>query len=193
MRPIDFKNPFVRFYLTEEILQIVSEYLGYVPQLFEVYIEKTIPSGVNEPIYSQNWHRDPEEKRTLKVFLYLNDVNEQSGPFIYVRGSQPTSQTSYAKLFRQKLPHGSYPDSIEVSNSTNASDHYVATGLKGTIIFCDTAGLHRGGYATTGSRIMSTGFFPSKYYSEKRRFTVDLESVPENLGPLAKSVLRIPG
>lgn len=41
-----------------------------------------------------------------------------------------------------------------------------AKGKAGTLIFCDTAGLHRGGFAVGRERIMSTGFFPSKKWSE---------------------------
>lgn len=37
---IDLENPFVQFYLSDELLQIACSYLGYIPQLFEVYIEK---------------------------------------------------------------------------------------------------------------------------------------------------------
>ena len=171
--PLDLSNPFVKFYLSTEILEIASSYLGYIPQLFEVYVEKTIPIGVEEPTHSQNWHRDPEEKRTLKVFIYLSDVTKEAGPFTYVEGSSPTGNGKYRSLFPQKLPDGSYPTETQLSSLIDSSDLFVATGAQGSIIFCDTAGLHRGGYAKNRHRIMSTGYFPSKYFSESPRFSTN--------------------
>jgi hypothetical protein len=190
---LDVTNPFVRFYLSSEILEITSLYLGYIPQLFEVYVEKTIPVGLENPTYSQNWHRDPEEKRTLKVFVYLSDVTDDAGPFTYVMGSAPTGMGKYKKLFPQKLPHGSYPSEMDVSSKIGLADLLTATGIKGSIIFCDTSGLHRGGYAKSQHRIMATGFYPSKHYSESSRFSVNgLEKSARFLIlPLARKVLGI--
>jgi hypothetical protein len=186
---IDLKNPFVKLYLTENLLRIVCSYLGYVPQLFEVYIEKTIPVGQNEPVFSQNWHRDPEEKRTMKVFMYLNDVDDFCGPFTYLKKSQPTSKSSYASLFKQKLPWGSYPSESQIISTTSPVDHFIATGKKGTIIFCDTAGLHKGGHAKSGYRVMSTGYFPSKHLTELRKFKQPNSKDLQSLGGYAQAVL----
>lgn len=190
---LDMTNPFVQFYLSKEILEITSVYLGYIPQLFEVYVEKTIPVGLENPTYSQNWHRDPEEKRTLKVFIYLSDVTDDAGPFTYVMGSAPTGSGKYKNLFPQKLPHGSYPSEVDVSSKIGLTNLLTATGIKGSIIFCDTSGLHRGGYAKSQHRIMATGFYPSKHYSEGSRFSVKkLDNISRTLiSPLARKVLGI--
>jgi len=188
-KPINLQNPFVQLYLSESLLEIVSAYLGYIPQLFEVYVEKTVPVGDNEPQFSQNWHRDPEEKRTIKVFMYLNDVDENCGPFTYIMKSQPTSGSPYSKLFKQELPWGSYPSEAQVNSKTDPKQRFVATGKKGTIIFCDTAGLHRGGYARDGIRIMSTGFFPSFHYTESRLFKSPSSQELLTLNRYAQAVL----
>ena len=45
------------------------------------------------------------------------------------------------------------------------------TGKAGTMIFCDTSGLHQGGYATGKERIMST----FGYYSHASLWPVELE------------------
>lgn len=172
-KPIDLDNPFVQFFLSERLLQVVVLYLGYIPQLYDIYVEKTVPIGDASPTYSQNWHRDPEEKKTLKIFLYLNDVNIESGPFTYILRSQPTAKSKLAKLFPQKLPHGSYPDSEAIKKSVSDSSYYVATAEKATLIFCDTAGIHKGGHAIKNNRIMATAFFPSKKYSLKPNFKLD--------------------
>ena len=194
-KSIDLENPFVQFYLSEKLLQIAISYLGYIPELYEIYIEKTVPVGDASPEYSQNWHRDPEEKKTLKIFLYLNDVDNDCGPFTYILGSQPTGKSKLSKLFPQKLPHGSYPEADSVKNSVEDKSYFIATAKMGTLIFCDTAGLHRGGHATKHHRIMSTAFFPSKRYSLKPLYNLESlrDSDPErfNLNSLALKVLGL--
>jgi hypothetical protein len=117
-------------------------------------------------MHSQLWHRDPEEKKMIKVFIYLNDVNENNGPFFYVKGSQPSGKSKISKFAPQYLPKGSYPDEATVKNTILLDQIVCAKGKAGTIIFCDTAGLHKGGFAVEGERKMSTGFFPSKKWSE---------------------------
>lgn len=190
-REIDLSNPFVKFYLNDKILSIACQYLGYVPQLFEVYIEKTIPLSENTPQFSQNWHRDPEEKRTIKVFVYLNDVDENSGPFTYVKKSAPSNDSPYSRLFPQDLPWGSYPSASDVQNSVEKEDLLVATAKQGTVIFCDTSGLHKGGHAVKNYRIMSTGFYPSKHYTEPRPFATPKSNLLEkDFSKLAKAVLN---
>lgn len=183
---LDLSNPIIATILDKSVLEIVCAYLQYIPQLFEVYIEKTIPVGEAEPQFSQNWHRDPEEKKTLKVFLYLSDVDSNSGPFTYLKGSQPTNgkKDRYARMFPQKLPHGSYPKNANFAKGVNEADIFEATSKAGTIIFCDTAGLHKGGHAKSKSRIMATAVFPSKKYSEKRIFNSikwDESRIPDDL------------
>ena len=163
--------------------------------MYEIYIEKTLPVGDASPEYSQNWHRDPEEKKTLKIFLYLNDVNVDCGPFTYILRSQPTAKSRLSKLFPQKLPHGSYPDADSIKDAVEDNSYFVATAEKATLIFCDTAGLHRGGHATKHHRIMSTAFFPSKRYSEQPLFNLgslrDSDLAKYNLNSLALKVLGL--
>lgn len=192
-KPLDLRNPIVSFFLQQSVLEIVCSYLGYVPQLYEVYIEKTMPIGMDAPTFSQNWHRDPEERRTLKVFLYLNDVSQESGPFTYVRGSAPTSRGPYSNLFPQDLPHGCYPSEQQVKDRIRQEDMLSMEGGAGTVIFCDTAGLHKGGHATSRHRIMATAYFPSKYYSLPRRFSIPNEFVVKEaqLSDLAAEILDV--
>ena len=164
---IDLSNPFMRFYLHDKVLEIVCEYLGYVPQLNYLTVEKTIPVDEVSPVFSQNWHRDPEEKKTMKVFIYLSDVFLVNGPFIYAKKSQPSSKHFTNRVHPQKLPYGSYPNENDVLQKINSENIVLAEGKAGTVIFCDTAGLHRGGLAKSGERIMSTAFYPSKKWTER--------------------------
>ena len=184
---LDLTNPFFDFYLSERIIHLVSSYLDYVPQLNYVSVEKTIPTETNSgPSQSQNWHRDPEEKKMIKVFIYLNDVNENNGPFIYIKRSQPTGKSPLSRFAPQKLPYGSYPEEKSVLAKVDISDLVTATGTAGTVVFCDTAGLHRGGLSFLGNRIMATGFYPSIRWTEP-----SLINVPESLRRLGLNSTQV--
>lgn len=154
----------------QKILDIVNSYFGAWSKFYYLTLNLTKPmlkSAV--PVMSQNWHRDPEDKKTRKVFIYLNDVQENTGPFIYVLGSQDGGK--YGKFFPQKKPpKGAYPPIGAVEARVHANDIKTYTGEAGTVIFVDTAGLHRGGYATEKERIMFTAGFLSNASARRSRF-----------------------
>jgi ectoine hydroxylase-related dioxygenase (phytanoyl-CoA dioxygenase family) len=138
----------------------------------------TLPVGESAPVQSQRWHRDPEEKKICKVFIYLNDVDENTGPFTFVLGSQYGGK--YGHLFPQKTPEGSYPNEEILLKKIDPRDIKLMTAPKGTVIFCDTSGLHRGGYAKTKERLMFTAFFSAPTNSEKPWYKISKEE-KENL------------
>ena len=47
------------------------------------------PQRGGERMSSQRWHRDFNDRHLLKAFLYLVDVDEETGPFEYVPRSAP--------------------------------------------------------------------------------------------------------
>jgi hypothetical protein len=157
---IDLDNPFIRFSLQLRILDIVNSYIAVCTKLiyFELGITDVMQAGA-VPLGSQRWHRDPGMHRLVKVFLYLTDVDENSGPFTYVRQSHAGGQ--WGKLFPQKQfgRGGIYPPEGAVDKVVPKSDLQVCTGRAGTIIFCDTTGLHKGGYSLSRPRIMHTSVY----------------------------------
>lgn len=152
---LNFENPFHRFALQGKIADAVNAYFGLYAKLYYLTLNVTLPVGEGVlAIASQRWHRDPEDRRMCKVFLYLNDVDETAGPFMYVTKS--CYGLKYGNLFPQRPPIGVYPDAAILEKTIDKADIKVCTGRAGTIIFCDTSGLHKGGYAIAKERIMFT-------------------------------------
>jgi hypothetical protein len=153
---LDLGNPFVRFSLSDEILGIVNGYLEMSARLINVDLWYHLPMrGPN--LASQNWHRDPTDRKVLKVFFYLRDVDESSGPFQFVLGSHEVGP--FGKIFPRKLPAGVYPpaDAVEKKFSDMQRRHY--TGKAGTIVIVDTSGLHRGGHVLDRDRYLYHTYF----------------------------------
>lgn len=157
---VDFKNALMTLCIDPRVVDIVNSYMGLCSRFYYLTLNITTPVGHDAAaVASQRWHRDPEDKRMCKIFLYLNDVDDTSGPFQYVVGSHYSGP--YATYFPQHPPKGTCPGDDHVDKVIPRSAMKSYTGRAGTLIFADTIGLHKGGYATRKERIMFTGGFCS--------------------------------
>ena len=76
--------------LSPYLLDVASAYLRMWPKLSYVDLWYTVPQPAEaKRVASQLWHYDFDDKHLLKAFLYLDDVDPETGPFEYVAGSQP--------------------------------------------------------------------------------------------------------
>src|SRR3989442_6033283 len=93
------------FALSDSLLSIVTNYLGVIPRLTRVDLVYSIPRHVpDEHIASQLFHQDPEGVRQAKVFLYVFDVNEENGPFMFIPASR--SEEIVPAIRRQRRQAG---------------------------------------------------------------------------------------
>jgi hypothetical protein len=143
--------------LHQKLTDIVSTYFNEQALLRYVDFWYSIASGNknNKREYSQNWHRDPEDLRMLKVFIYLNDVDERNGAFEYITCS--TRNNKFGNVFPYDNEHpDNYPEETELRKLIPAEHFVKGSGKKGTVILCDTHGFHRGGYCIDGDRKLMT-------------------------------------
>jgi hypothetical protein len=176
--PLD--DAWLRYAMSGPILDIANSYRGMWTKLIDMDQWYTVPYGTDySRVGSQNWHRDPEDLHVLKVFTYFSDVDEEAGPFQYIPGSAEGGR--YGHLWPWQVTGETYPSQEELAEKIPESEFHTAMGPRGSIIFCDTSGFHRGGFAKTKPRVMSYHTFvsPASHLSgrKRRRFFVDL---PEN-------------
>mgnify|MGYP001560507948 CR=1 FL=1 len=184
---LDLQNPFTRFSLSSHLFDVINAYLGMFSKFRAWFLQVTIPIPLGSRAFaSQQWHRDPEDKRMVKVFLYLNDVDEGAGPFTYLKYSHDGGK--WRHLFPQEPPRGSPPMPSNVDDFIPKEDRVVCTGKAGTIIFCDTSGLHKGGYVTRNNRIMYTSVYTSSASLDPIRylFPTDFSKSSSVLDPKAR-------
>jgi phytanoyl-CoA dioxygenase PhyH len=150
---------YARFALQKPILEIANAYFGMYTWLryYNIWHTFATQTPARE---SQLWHRDREDYFILKVFVYLSDVDDGAGPFTYAAGSHRKG-----RLRRE-------PSSFMEEQVSRSTDQQMAeavptekwikgVGSKGTIIFADTRGYHKGGLARERDRIMYTCLFTS--------------------------------
>jgi hypothetical protein len=106
-----------------------------------------------EAIESQLWHRDPEDLRLIKTFIYLDDVDARRGPFSYIPKTHPFGARASANplhVHRKRITD-------EEMRATVPDQYWLTcTGPAGTMILADTVGFHRGGKPEVGNRILIT-------------------------------------
>jgi hypothetical protein len=139
---------------------LAAAYFQQQPQLFYSDYWHTVVTGQSKRVASQNWHRDLEDKRLLKVFIYFNDITAENGAFQYVKAS--ALPLKYGQKFPHKLSHSIYGDELNAHVESELSAQ-IFTGVaeKYTIIFADTTGFHRGGFAHQGERKLFHFFYTS--------------------------------
>jgi hypothetical protein len=141
-------DPWLRLGISDHMLDVVNSYFGLWSKLTYVDLWYTPPAepGV-ERVSSQRWHRDYNDARLVKVFIYLRDVNEDTGPLEFVLGSTPNGEYGQVWPWRP-VSNDLYPPQDEFDQRIPKSAHVTLTGPEGSMIFCNTSGFHRGGYAT---------------------------------------------
>jgi hypothetical protein len=151
-------DPWLQLGLNTRMLDIANAYLGMWAKLEYVDVWYTPPVEDPERRSSQRWHRDFNDRHLLKAFLYLVDVDEETGPFEYVPRTAPGNELDHLWPWR---PLGeNYPPEQELAEKI--ADRTVSfTAPKGTIIFCNTCGFHRGGFAKGKARALATVTYSS--------------------------------
>jgi hypothetical protein len=165
------------------MLDVANAYLRLWSKLSYVDLWYTAPQAADEErVASQNWHFDFDDKHLLKAFLYLTDVDTETGPFEYVPGSQPGGRHQGVRPWTP-MGYGRVSDE-DVGKSVPREDIVTFTAPRGTLIFCNTSGLHRGGFATARPRVLATATYcsPASLKSlSKRNYTpaFDLATVDD--------------
>jgi ectoine hydroxylase-related dioxygenase (phytanoyl-CoA dioxygenase family) len=80
----------------------------------------------------------------VRIFLYFNDVSLESGAGQYVAGSHYLGDSYH--LLEYSEESGTYATDEEIALNFDVDRIVVSEGRPGTIVFLDTAGLHRGGF-----------------------------------------------
>ena len=77
--PLEEEFSVLDFGLHPNILAISNTYMNMFTRLYRIVGHKTdVMETGQAPKQTQKWHRDPDDKKLCKVFVYLNDVDENS-------------------------------------------------------------------------------------------------------------------
>ncbi len=155
---IEFNNKVKKFIeLSKKIGEI---YLKYEIDLFMLMANKINFKKTNLGSGS-GWHLDSYNKQ-FKSIIYLNDVNQENGPFQIIKKSN--TNFFVLNMFRKlknKFPSTRFTEEEILSLEKNKNVEELNYSA-GTLIFVDTSNLHRGKPLLNGSRYALTSYFFSK-------------------------------
>lgn len=151
--------------LSERILAIAEHYIGR-PVFYRGLVgRRDLADG--QEVGTRLFHLDYEDQRIMKVIVYLNDVDEDGGPFEFV----PRSLSPWHDQIR--FIEGRVSDE-EMDRLVPRSRWKACVGKAGTVLFADPCTiLHRGRIPLSGDR--RTLFYA--YNSKTPR-------VPDMAGPI---------
>ena len=140
----------VKLALSPILLVPIIRYLGMLPILFSIDISRANKREILD--YSSHlYHVDPEDITQMKVFIYINDVDENTGPFTALPANVSADVIQHFNYRRGRLTDEA------VYEFTGNGKELSCTGQKGTATFCDTTRcLHFGGRTIDKTRYMLT-------------------------------------
>lgn len=157
-----FPNPFLlSLGMSKPLYSIVQSYLGLGAYLFSAENWFHTSSFGFEKVSAQNWHRDPEAKRILKIFCLLQDVGIKNGPTEMLPGSHRTGERARLSNYRKNSVHLPQ-DEIGALIKDKDIHPIKCTGSKGDIFFIDTSSIHKGGWCEESRLLSQLCFLPRK-------------------------------
>ena len=154
-------DPLLELALHPQVRGVAEAYAAMELRVTDVNVWVNTPVD-GAPTQSQRWHRDlPEDDDIVKCFVYLSDVPEGAGPLHYVAGTN-TRQGRKAKLPAEFDGIGYRLSDDDVARHFGAEQVVSGQGRAGTLVFADTRGIHRGGFARDQERVVGQITYASR-------------------------------
>jgi hypothetical protein len=155
-----------------QILAIVRAYLGFEP-IIDTYLVWHSYAGRQFAGSPQTLHRDKDCFRFCKLFLYLSDVDEDSGPHVFLPNSHNPDR--FARLYQMSTNDGHNPLQFFVGGQRGQApylekvfagkfEHFV--GPAGSAFLINTYGLHKGEPPRTRNRILFQALYTLLPYGD---------------------------
>ncbi len=142
--------------LDARLLNIVENYILLPAAYHGMYLRKDLANNVVRK--SRLWHIDKEDRRMLKIIIYLNDVDRDGGCFQYIHRSHTK------RIYQQLRYNHQYIKSDRIKNVVSESEWISCIGKAGTVIIVDTAAVfHRGTLPQTSDRLALFFDYSSSY------------------------------
>ncbi len=125
------------------ILAVAEDFLGCKPTIGYLAAWWSYPTNTG-PQQAENFHRDLDDWRFLKLFVYLSDVGAKNGPHIYVQHSAHRPVLNDIRRFTEN----------EVSVAIGVENILTLKASAGVGFIENTFGIHKAQQPTTGLRLM---------------------------------------
>ncbi|MBH8571938.1 phytanoyl-CoA dioxygenase family protein [Nostocaceae cyanobacterium CENA369] len=139
----------------QRLFNIIENYIGLPVAYHGVHLRKDFAN--KNQFATLLWHRDIEDRRVIKIMVYLNDVEEKHGPFEYVPSHLTSKYTLNYYRIKNKIKNSGGINDETLNQIVPKSAWKSCPGKAGTVIIADTRRLLHHGTLRTQER--STLFF----------------------------------
>ena len=174
--------------LEPKLLDIVENYIG-LPILYQGFaMRKSIADGQYSGI--RRWHIDWEDRRIIKIIIYLNDVVAGGGPYDYI--SRNITSKAIKKLNYYNL---GYVSDDEMAEAVPKSNWTSCLGKVGSVVISDTSSVfHRAQPPTDNERFSITFCYtsamPQVLWRGRKITQQQWESIDRNTNQRQKNCLH---
>tara|TARA_B100002052_G_scaffold299119_1_gene335436 strand:+ start:3706 stop:4743 length:1038 start_codon:yes stop_codon:yes gene_type:complete len=145
---------------SDTILKTACKYLGVFPIIARIELNLNIPSNSNARS-SQLWHRDDLGYKSLNLFLAINEIDEENGPFVTIEKKDPLNifyrvqKEINSGLTGERGKILDQDFNYLVDNKKIDQEVIKLKGTPGTALLVDTVrNYHKGGHCKSKYRIM---------------------------------------
>lgn len=124
--------------IQDRILNIVENYIGLPVSYLGAGILCSLPNG--KSVRSRKWHRDMEDRRHVKVMIYFNEIDSESGPFEFI----PKSVAPLSLYLNYSFSPELFISDEKMESFVPKSKWKSCTGPAGTVVFFEPNNFHRG-------------------------------------------------
>lgn len=158
---------------------VASQYLGVQPVLNFLTAWISYPHANEKSVLSKSaqlFHSDMSNPSFLKVFIYLNDVDEKNGPHCLV---PETHKEKASPLWRD----GRFSDAEIAEYYPKARWDY-EVGEAGSVFFVDTKAFHKGVPLIEGQRHLAQFYYVDTLFGEHEPVSAEMPAFsPDRFGP----------
>jgi hypothetical protein len=169
----------------ERVLDLVERYLEVPPAYHGVYLRRDVAGAQSSA--SNMWHLDMEDRKVVKVLVYLTDVQDGDGSFQYL----PMAQSMDLRRFLGRTYRLGADE--EMRRLVPDSEWRVAGGPAGTVVISDTGILmHKGRRPQLRDRVTLFYDYTSRrpvhpFYCKSALPREHLEALTQGLGARAET------
>lgn len=141
--------------LEPKLLDIVENYIG-LPILYQGFgVRRSVADGQYQGV--RRWHIDWEDRRIIKIIIYLNDVEAGGGAYQYIQRDLTRQAKDYLNYYNL-----GYLSDAEMSEAVSATDWTTCLGKEATVVITDTSNVfHRAQPPTVKDRYSITFCYTS--------------------------------
>jgi hypothetical protein len=122
----------------------MASILGCKPTIGYMTAWWSIPTADGVPRHAENFHRDVDDLKFIKLFVYLTDVAAENGPHEFIRGSHADGTLGRIRRYTDE----------EVRDAFGSDRIVRFTGPAGSAFLENTYGMHRGLPVNEGRRLI---------------------------------------